>query len=311
MHHDHQESPIIDVKGLCKSFNSIKAVKNLTLKIKPATIFGFLGPNGCGKTTSLRLLCGLIKPDSGHGYCLGLDLLNVHEIKKIQAQVGYMPQKFSLYRNLTVYENLDFIGRIYNLKQRKQRLKEIIEIFSFHNRQNQLTRTLSGGWQQRLSLAAAIFHSPRLLLLDEPTSGIDPQSRILIWEFIQHLSKNGVTILVSTHHMDEAERCHELAYMANGKILIHGSVNEVISSTHLHTFRITGQNLAALVSQLKLYGTEIQIIEKGHELRISTLNPQFLQKILEELPTGYEVKEIETSLEDVFIFKIKSEEKMA
>jgi len=307
MNSKNDQQAIIDVKGLHKSFNDIKAVKNLTLKIQPGTIFGFLGPNGSGKTVSLRLLCGLLMPDGGEGFCLGLNLIT--ETKLIQEQVGYMPQQFSLYKHLTVYENLDFIGRIYGLKERKKKLQEIIEIFSLKERQHQLAHTLSGGWQQRVSLATAILHSPRILFLDEPTSGIDPQSRILIWDFIQKLVKKGTTVVVSTHHMDEAERCHELAYMVNGKILTHGTVDEVISSAGLFTWRIIGKKLAELVPRLKAYPGLVQVIEKGNEIRISTLDPQLIKKIVTELQPEYEVRETETSLEDVFTFKIKNEEK--
>lgn len=224
---------IIDVSGLAKSFNGINAVVNLNLQIEEGTIFGFLGPNGSGKTTSLRLLSGLIIPDKGQGRCLNLDLMT--QTKLIQAQIGYMPQNFCLYQNLTVYENLDFIARIYQLKNRKERLKEIIELLALSDNQKRITATLSGGWKQRVALAAALLHKPRILLLDEPTSGIDPQSRLLIWAHIQSIVSKGVTVLLSTQHMDEAERCHQLVYMSAGEIIARGSVIEIIQSTGLHS----------------------------------------------------------------------------
>lgn len=293
----------IDVKGLCKSFNSIKAVKDLSLKIYTGSIFGFLGANGSGKSTSLRLLCGLLMPDGGEGNCLGFNLFT--ETKKLQAEVGYMPQRFSLYRNLTVYENLDFIGRIYSLRNRKKRLREILDVFAFKEREHQLAHTLSGGWQQRLSLAAAIFHAPRLLILDEPTTGIDPQSRMLIWDYIQGLTKKGVTILMSTHHMDEAELCHQLVYMANGNILVRGSVDEVIETLGLSTWRVTGKNLAQIANELKKNPAFVQVIEKGHEIRISALKRAAAEKELAKIGEAYQVRETETLLEDVFIFYIR------
>jgi ABC-2 type transport system ATP-binding protein len=221
-----------------------------------------------------------------------------------------MPQKFSLYQHLTVYENLDFIGRIYNLKDRKKKLQAVIDTFSFSECQHQIAHTLSGGWQQRLSLAAAILHEPQLLLLDEPTSGVDPHSRLLIWSFIQELAKKGVTVLVSTHHMDEAERCHELAYLSKGKILTHGTVNEIIRSTGLFTWRITGLNSSELVPKLKKYHELLLIIEKGSEIRINALQLDAIERLRSELPPEYEIKETETSLEDVFLYKIQCEERL-
>ena len=302
--HSYSES-IIDVRHLNKSFNGIKAVSDLTLKIKAGSIFGFMGANGSGKTTSIRLLCGLLLPDSGEGFCLGHDLFT--EIKLIQLKIGYMPQFFCLYRNLSVYENLDFIARIYGLKHRKQRLAEILELFSLKDRKDQISHTLSGGWKQRLSLAAAVLHQPSLLLLDEPTAGIDPQSRVKIWEYIQDIVSKGVTVLLSTHYMDEAERCHQLAYMANGKILTHGSSRDIINSTGLTTWQVLGPHLSQFKQLIKPYLDQLQLIEKGHEIRLSSLNPNVLKKINPSIFMGYKINLTHTNLEDVFIFKSQNE----
>ncbi|HHT9886695.1 TPA: ABC transporter ATP-binding protein [Legionella pneumophila] len=295
---------IIDVSGLAKSFNGINAVVNLNLQIEEGTIFGFLGPNGSGKTTSLRLLSGLIMPDKGQGRCLNLDLMT--QTKLIQAQIGYMPQNFCLYQNLTVYENLDFIARIYQLKNRKERLKEIIELLALSDNQKRITATLSGGWKQRVALAAALLHKPRLLLLDEPTSGIDPQSRLLIWEHIQSIVSKGVTVLLSTQHMDEAERCHQLVYMSAGEIIARGSVIEIIQSTGLHSWVVKGESFSRL-KDILVNNPTIQMIEKGNEMRISSIVDDIHQVLDPFVLNNYEIKKTDTTLEDAFIYKIMKE----
>ncbi|HAT6933770.1 TPA: ABC transporter ATP-binding protein [Legionella pneumophila] len=295
---------IIDVSGLAKSFNGINAVVNLNLQIEEGTIFGFLGPNGSGKTTSLRLLSGLIIPDKGQGRCLNLDLMT--QTKLIQAQIGYMPQNFCLYQNLTVYENLDFIARIYQLKNRKERLKEIIELLALSDNQQRITATLSGGWKQRVALAAALLHKPRILLLDEPTSGIDPQSRLLIWEHIQSIVSKGVTVLLSTQHMDEAERCHQLVYMSAGEIIARGSVIEIIQSTGLHSWVVKGESFSRL-KDILVNNPAIQMIEKGNEMRISSIVDDIHQVLDPFVLNNYEIKKTDTTLEDAFIYKIMKE----
>ena len=306
MSNPDSSQPVIDVTGLSKSFNGIKAVIDLTLQIKEGTIFGFLGANGSGKTTCLRLLSGLLVPDQGKGRCLGLDLFT--QTKMIQAQIGYMPQQFCLYQNLTVYENLDFIARIYELKNRKARLDDIIELLHLVEKKNQISCTLSGGWKQRVALAAALLHSPRILLLDEPTSGIDPQSRVLIWNHIQDLVGQGVTVLLSTHIMDEAERCHQLAYMSYGAVLANGSSVDIIQSSRLYSWRIKGTKLADLKILLSKNSAPMQLIEKGSEIRISSLHPDVLKQFDPSIFLNYEVEATDTTLEDAFIFKIQHEE---
>ncbi|HAT9404228.1 TPA: ATP-binding cassette domain-containing protein [Legionella pneumophila subsp. pneumophila] len=295
---------IIDVSGLAKSFNGINAVVNLNLQIEEGTIFGFLGPNGSGKTTSLRLLSGLIIPDKGQGRCLNLDLMT--QTKLIQAQIGYMPQNFCLYQNLTVYENLDFIARIYQLKNRKERLTEIIELLALSDNQKRITATLSGGWKQRVALAAALLHKPRILLLDEPTSGIDPQSRLLIWAHIQSIVSKGVTVLLSTQHMDEAERCHQLVYMSAGEIIARGSVIEIIQSTGLHSWVVKGESFSRL-KDILVNNPAIQMIEKGNEMRISSIVDDIHQVLDPFVLNNYEIKKTDTTLEDAFIYKIMKE----
>lgn len=221
----------IDVQHLSKSFKSRAAVNNISLQINRGEIFGFLGPNGSGKTTTIRMLCGLLTPDEGKGHCLGYDI--VKQSREIKAEVGYMPQHFSLYEELTVWENLDFTARIYSIDNRRIAINNMIQKMGFSDRKNQLTGSLSGGWKQRLSLAAALLHKPQLLLLDEPTAGVDPEARRVFWDLIHDLSKEGITSLVSTHYMDEAERCHRLAYIAYGNLLIQGNAAEIIIKSGL------------------------------------------------------------------------------
>lgn len=300
------KKPIIDVCGLGKKFNGINAVVNLSLRIQPGTIFGFLGANGSGKTTSLRLLSGLIAPDKGSGKCMGYDLIT--QTKMIQANIGYMPQQYCLYQNLTVYENLDFIARIYGIKNRKARLIEIIELLQLAEKSNQISCTLSGGWKQRVALAAALLHNPQILLLDEPASGIDPLSRLLIWDHIQNIVGQGITVLLSTHLMDEAERCHQLAYMSGGEIIALGSAIEIIRAAQLFSWRIKGANLASLKPLLINNLASIQLIEKGGELRISSLQPNILSQFDSSLLSHYDIEPTDTTLEDVFIYKMHHEQ---
>lgn len=291
---------IIDVKNLNKSFNDKPAVINTSLQVRQGEIFGFLGPNGSGKTTTIRMLCGLLKPDSGQGHCLGFDIIN--ETLKIKLQAGYMTQHFSLYEDLSVYENLDFIARIYGMKNRKSLVKESIYELQLQDRKNQLAGTLSGGWKQRLALSAALIHQPKLLLLDEPTAGVDPKARRDFWQHIFHLSQKGITTLVSTHYMDEAERCTRLAYINQGKILTHGSAEEIIQSAKLITWQVTGPNLMALSEKLTLQPEITQVASFGQSLHICGNNEATLEKSIQQFRVSpYYWKKIEPSLEDVFI----------
>ncbi len=221
----------IDVRGLTKRYGSRTVVDDVALQVAPGRICGFLGPNGSGKTTTIRMLCGLLRPDAGEGTCLGLDV--VRESRAIKRQSGYMTQKFGLYEDLSIRENLDFVGRLFGIAQRDTAVDGALQRLGLVERQKQLAGTLSGGWKQRLALAACLIHSPRLLLLDEPTAGVDPKARREFWDEIHRLAEEGMTVLVSTHYMDEAERCHELVYIAYGKVLARGSAADVTAQAGL------------------------------------------------------------------------------
>ncbi|OJY52382.1 MAG: multidrug ABC transporter ATP-binding protein, partial [Legionella sp. 40-6] len=240
---------IIDVHGLTKKFDERIVVDNISMHVQKGEVFGFLGPNGSGKTTTIRMLCGLLRADAGKGTCLGYDI--IHQSERIKARVGYMTQHFSLYTELSIEENLDFIARVYGISKRPQRVAEALERLNLTARRKQLTRELSGGWKQRVALAACLIHDPALLLLDEPTAGVDPIARREFWDHIHTLSDQGVTTLVSTHYMDEAERCTRIAYLAYGSLLITGTVDEVIAKTHLHTWKISGPVTTTLLQQVK------------------------------------------------------------
>ncbi len=209
------EMPVIAVEGLRKSFDGKTVVKDLSLQVRRGEIYGFLGPNGSGKTTFIRMLCGLLRPDAGHGTCLGYDILT--ESEQIKPHIGYMAQRFSLYEDLSVRENLDFMARIYGVRDRRGAVAATLERMGLARFAGQLAGTLSGGWKQRLALACCLLHQPQLLLLDEPTAGVDPKARRDFWDDIYALAAQGVTALISTHYMDEAERCHRLAYLAYGE----------------------------------------------------------------------------------------------
>lgn len=292
---------IIDVKNLNKSFGTNHVVKNVDLQVKRGEIFGFLGPNGSGKTTTIRMLCGLLKPDSGSGQCLGYDILT--QSLTIKLHVGYMTQRYSFYEDLTIYENLDFIARVYQIPDRKKRIAEIIERFDFKDRIKQLTGELSGGWKQRVALAACLLHKPDLLLLDEPTAGVDPKARRDFWEELHRLSLEGITTLVSTHYMDEAARCTRLAYILHGTILIQGKISDVIASVGLVTWEVKGKHLAELASELKKIPSIEQVIIFGDALHISSKNAEQLEKAIAPFQnrTDLQWRMVNTNLEDVFI----------
>lgn len=290
----------IDVLNLNKSFGETRAVVDVSLKVKKGEIYGFLGPNGSGKTTTIRMLCGLLTPDSGGGYCLGYDI--IRESQQIKRMVGYMTQRFSYYSDLTVLENLNFVAGMYQLPNAEERIKEVIYEHDLEDVQNQLAGRLSGGWQQRVALAAAMLHNPKLLLLDEPTAGVDPKARRDFWDSLHRLAAQGITTLVSTHYMDEAERCHRLAYIAHGTLLIHGTIDDIINSVGLYTWQIIGDHLAKLSEQLKHAPGVEQVVTFGNQLHVSGKDRPLLAKTIAEYAKDFAWREMATTIEDVFIY---------
>jgi ABC-2 type transport system ATP-binding protein len=291
----------IDVRGLSKSFEGREVVHDLSMQVKRGSIYGFLGPNGSGKTTTIRMLCGLLTPDSGEGECLGYDIRR--EADKIKRRVGYMTQRFSLYQDLSVRENLEFVARLYGMQDPTAAARNMIERLGLSGRDKQLAGELSGGWKQRLALGACTLPSPQLLLLDEPTAGVDPKARRDFWNEIHALAAEGLTVLVSTHYMDEAERCHEIAYIAYGHLLTHGTVQEVIAKSALSTFTVTGDDVHALQEQLAGQPGVDMIAPFGASLHVSGRDRAALEK---SIAPWREHKELhweasEPSLEDVFI----------
>jgi ABC-2 type transport system ATP-binding protein len=298
----------IDVHGLNKSFGSKHVVKDFALEVQHGEIYGFLGPNGSGKTTSIRMICGLLRPDSGHGTCLGYDIRNSAAIKR---EVGYMTQRFSLWEDLTIRENLDFVARMYGMTERRSAVANALRELNLEARQDQLAGTLSGGWKQRLALAACMLHRPRLLLLDEPTAGVDPQARRDFWEEIHALAANGISVLVSTHYMDEAERCHRLAYIAYGKLLITGTPDEVLHAVSLSTWEVCGPraNLAALAALLHGKPGVAHVTAFGNTLHVTGEDEAALEQAIRPLrdDTTFAWKKSQAGLEDVFIHLMKGQ----
>ncbi len=291
----------IDVRGLTKSFGGREVVHDLSMQVKRGTIYGFLGPNGSGKTTTIRMLCGLLTPDSGEGTCLGYDIRR--DADKIKLQVGYMTQRFSLYQDLSVRENLEFVARLYGVPDPRGTAREMIKRLGLTGREEQLAGELSGGWKQRLALGACTLPNPQLLLLDEPTAGVDPKARRDFWNEIHALAAAGLTVLVSTHYMDEAERCHEIAYIAYGHLLAHGTVDEVIAKSALTTYTVTGEDLHKLQDELTgkpgidmvaPFGTSLHVSGRDREALEAAIVPYREDK-------RWHWQHSEPSLEDVFI----------
>ena len=296
----NSENWIIDVQGLNKSFGDKLVVDNLSLQVRRGEIFGFLGPNGSGKTTSIRMMCGLLTPDSGSGHTLGYDI--VRQAADIKRHVGYMTQRFGLYDDLSLRENLDFIARIYGMPQRKQRVQQALERLGLQARQNQLAGTLSGGWKQRLALAACMLHEPQLLLLDEPTAGVDPKARRDFWDEIHQLAAEGMTVLVSTHYMDEAERCHRLGYIAYGQLLAGGTPKELIQQSQFTTWLVEGE-VDVLLPVLQNHPAVALITRFGNSLHINGLDAAALAMAIEPFRQRSDLRWqlITPQLEDVFI----------
>ena len=290
----------IDVRGMTKRFGDRIAVDHVDLQVRTGEICGFLGPNGSGKTTFIRMLCGLLRADAGSGTCLGYDVLTQSEA--IKRQVGYMTQRFSFYEDLSIRENLDFVARMYSMANRRDAVRDTLERLGLSERRNQLAGQLSGGWKQRLALAACMIHDPKLLLLDEPTAGVDPKARREFWEEIHQLAGKGLTFLITTHYMDEAERCHRLAFIASGKLLTFGTVNDVVHQSRLMTWSVSGPDLHTLAEQLRERPGIQQAVSFGSMLHVSGDDSAALEQAIEPFRTEqYDWRHIESGLEDVFI----------
>ena len=292
---------VIDVRDLNKHFGDKHVVRNVSLQVRRGEIFGFLGPNGSGKTTTIRMVCGLLTPDAGTGTCLGFDIRR--ESAKIKRQAGYMTQKFSYWDDLTIRENLDFVARMYGMSPRRKVVEETLAELGLADRADQLTGALSGGWKQRLALAACMLRRPQLLLLDEPTAGVDPSARRDFWEELHRLAAQGISVLVSTHYMDEAERCHKLAYIAYGELLAQGTAQEVTASQKLSTWAIHGENLGALSAALQKQPGVDQTVLFGSVLHASGADGTALEQTLRAATAGrtWRMERTDTGLEDVFI----------
>ncbi|WP_458760422.1 ABC transporter ATP-binding protein [Afipia sp. TerB] len=294
----------IDVSGLSKSFNGHEVVHDLSMQVKRGSIYGFLGPNGSGKTTTIRMLCGLLTPDSGEGTCLGYDIRR--DADKIKRLVGYMTQRFSLYQDLSVRENLEFVARLYGVNNPRKAARDMIDRLGLKGREEQLAGELSGGWKQRLALGACTLPSPQLLLLDEPTAGVDPKARRDFWNEIHALAADGLTVLVSTHYMDEAERCHEIAYIAYGYLLVHGTVDEVIANSALTTYTVSagnGNGINRLATELTGKPGIDMVAPFGNNLHVSGRDQTALEQAIAPYRDNSNMiwNKSEPSLEDVFI----------
>ena len=296
----------IEVRGLAKSFGPKQVVKGLDLSVRRGEIFGFLGPNGSGKTTSIRMICGLLTPDAGSGRCLGYDLRS--QSAQIKREVGYMTQRFSFYEDLSIRENLEFVASVYGVKEARAVVDEALRNLGLERRQKQLAGALSGGWKQRMALAACLLHNPQLLLLDEPTAGVDPGARRDFWAEIHTLAARGITVLVSTHYMDEAERCHRLAYIAAGQLLAQGTPLELVENSRLATWTVGGGDLQALQRELLALPQAEQVVPFGNQLHVSGSDAAALERALQPWMNDprRQWRRDEPRLEDVFIHLMKN-----
>jgi len=296
----------IDVRGVTKKFGDRTVVNDIAMQVRPGEIYGFLGPNGSGKTTFLRMLCGLLKPDGGEGSCLGLDFRR--ESPEIKKRVGYMTQRFSFYEDLTIEENLDFIAKLYEIPQRQAAVGKSLERLGMTDRRKQLAGELSGGWKQRLALAVCLIHEPQLLFLYEPTAGVDPKARREFWDLIHDMAADGLTTLVSTHYMDEAERCGRIVYLAQGRIVVQGGALAVVGASGLVIFEAIGEDLDATARALRhAPGVEAAAVF-GRALHVAGMDRAALRAATAALDGALEWREVEPRLEDVFIHMLSLEE---
>lgn len=290
----------IDVRNLTKRFGENTVVNRISLQVKTGEICGFLGPNGSGKTTFIRMLCGLLRADEGEGTCLGHDLTK--DSDALKREVGYMTQRFSFYEDLSIVENLNFVAQMYSLPNQEFVVAEALDRLGLSHRKQQLAGELSGGWKQRLALAACLIHKPKLLLLDEPTAGVDPKARREFWDQIHDLAADGLTFLIATHYMDEAQRCHRLAYILRGNLLAFGTANQVINNAHLTTWSVSGPDLTSLAKELNQLASVEQVAAFGTTLHVSGVNESQLKEDLSPYwRSPYTWKQVDTDLEDVFI----------
>jgi len=295
----------IDVHKLNKFFAEKHVVKDFSLTVQKGDIYGFLGPNGSGKTTSIRMMCGLLTPDSGSGHCLNMDIFT--ERDTIKKHIGYMTQHFSMWGSLTIRENLMFIASLYTLDDPRKKVEKTLSDLGLDSRQHQLAKELSGGWKQRMALAACMLHQPSLLFLDEPTAGVDPKARREFWQTLHQLSNDGISILVSTHYMDEAERCHKIAYLSYGQLLASGTTQEIIAAQNLTTLQIRGHQLSRLEEKLHRYSCVEQTVIFGNALHVTGRDQAGLRAALfATVPDGYEIRQVETTLEDAFTLLMKT-----
>lgn len=299
---------VIDVTGLTKRYGRKTVVDNVELRIDPGEIMGFLGPNGSGKTTTIRMICGLLTPDGGHGTVLGHDL--TREARAIRRDVGYMTQRFSFYEDLSIQENLEFVARLYDLRPLRDHVGRTLRDLKLEFRRRDLAGTLSGGWKQRLALAACVMHRPKLLLLDEPTAGVDPEARREFWDHIHALAANGMTVLVSTHYMDEAERCNRISYILRGRLLATGTADELVRDCGLHAISLHGHDLAAAVGELEANAAVEQVTVLGNALHLVGSDRAGLKNAVEPVAArhGMKMRETDPSLEDVFVHLVKTSE---
>jgi ABC-2 type transport system ATP-binding protein len=291
----------IEVAGLTKRFGDKLAVNGIDLKMPHGEVWGFLGPNGSGKTTTIRMICGLLKPTAGQGTCLGFDILS--QADEIKLRCGYMTQKFSFWTDLTIRENLEFVARLYRMEDVGATVDRTLGDLGLTHRQHQLAGNLSGGWKQRLALAAVTMHEPEILLLDEPTAGVDPQARRDFWDEIHRItSERGVTALVSTHYMDEAERCDIIVYLANGHLVAQGTTQDIIARSGLVTFRAEGAGVRSLTAKLQGQPGVADIAYFGSALHASGVDRAKLEKAVSKAAApGVEWREVRPTLEDAFI----------
>jgi ABC-2 type transport system ATP-binding protein len=295
---------VIDVRDLRKSFGLRKVVEGLTLRVAKGEICGFLGANGSGKTTTIRMLCGLLVPDAGAGECIGFGI--IAQAPLIRRHVGYMTQKFSFYEDLTVFENLDFVASVYEMNNRAQAVRDIMDRMGLADRRDQLAGQLSGGWKQRLALAACVLHQPKLLLLDEPTAGVDAKARREFWDLIHDMAGEGLTVLVSTHYMDEAERCNRIVYLASGRIVVQGSAEEVSRQSGLITFEATGAGIDDAARVLRQKGGVEAAAVFGQSLHVAGTDRAALTDAIHAIDGDLKWQEVAPRLEDVFIHMLSA-----